>query len=382
MSRKGRVACTPLVSVCIPSFNHARFLPEAIESVLAQTYLHIELVIVDDGSTDGSLEIAQRYASRHPERVKVFVHDGNARRGISATGNLAFEKSRGDYWCGLSSDDAFVPDKVERQVMFLEQHPQIGILYGRPTMIDESGRAVGQGVVMDLSRERDPLRRLLEGNCIYGQTAMIRRECFEKVGLHDEALMYSDWELWIRIVAHYKIAFLPRPVTYYRIHTANTSIGRPPEIQLARHLEVMKALERKAAAIGGGLALPLSKALIQLQLAYLYFCAGARGAAARAVTAAYEIDPSVFRDSWFLGGWLRRRQGEVPSFMRSPADDFLPWFAGQVLPRASVETRWRLRFALVLAKAGIGARHLRRHARRRPESTLAPSGKVENDVQK
>ena len=90
------MARCPLVSVCIPSFNHARFLPAAIESVLAQTYPHIELVIVDDGSTDASLEIAQSYASRQPERVKVFVHAGNARLGTSAAANLAIEKSIGD----------------------------------------------------------------------------------------------------------------------------------------------------------------------------------------------------------------------------------------------------------------------------------------------
>src|SRR5437660_12511814 len=101
----------PLVSVCMPSFNHAPFLPTAIESVLAQTYPHVELVIVDDGSTDKSLEIARGYASRHPARVKVFTHDGNAHRGASATANLAFQRSGGGYWCGLSSDDAFVRAK-------------------------------------------------------------------------------------------------------------------------------------------------------------------------------------------------------------------------------------------------------------------------------
>jgi glycosyltransferase involved in cell wall biosynthesis len=373
VSRKRRLARAPLVSVCVPSFNHARFLPAAIESVLAQTYPRIELVIVDDGSADGSLEIAQNYALRYPERVKVFVHDGHARRGISATANLAFEKSSGDYWCGLSSDDAFVADKVERQVSFLEQHPDIGMVYGRGTVIDDCGRVLGPGFVIDLSRERDPLPRLLQENCIWGQTAMIRRECFDKVGLHDGHLMYSDWELWIRIAAHYKIAFLAGVMTYYRIHPGNSSIGLPPEVQLERHLEVMKTLEQKAPGAGGGLARPFIRALIELQLAYLYFCARDQGAADRAIKAAVEIDPAILGNIRFLTRWLRHRQGQTASFTSVPPHDFLVWFTRQAVPLAAVGkdkarppfSRWRLQFALLLAEYGFGAGQLRRRAWRR-----------------
>lgn len=358
----------PLVSVCMPSFNHAPFLPIAIESVLAQTYPFVELIIVDDGSTDVSLEIARGYASRYPGRVKVFSHEGNVNRGISATGNLALAKSTGAYWCGLSSDDAFIADKVERQVKFLDEHPAVGMVYGRATVIDDTGRVLGPGYVRDLSREPDPIPRLLQDNCIWGQTAMIRRECFEKVGDHDESLMYSDWELWIRIAAHYQIVFLPPPVAYYRIHATNTSLGQPVDVHLARHLDVMRALERKAPGMGGGLARPFNRALIELQLAYLYFCANDRRAAVRAIKAAFEIDPSAFYDLRFLAGWLRRRQSELASFMASPANDLLPWFAEQTFRIASVDLpgansyfrHWRLQFAFTLAKCGVIARHIRR----------------------
>jgi GT2 family glycosyltransferase len=357
----------------MPSFNHAPFLPTAIESVLAQTYPSVELVIVDDGSADKSLEIAQGYASRYPGRVKVFSHDGNANRGVSATGNLALAKSAGPYWCGLSSDDAFIADKVERQVRFLEEHPAVGMVYGRATVIDDTGRIVGPGYVRDLSREPDPIPRLLQDNCIWGQTAMIRRECFEKVGLHDESLMYSDWELWIRIAAHYRIAFLPSPVAYYRIHATNSSLGQPVDVHLARHLDVMRALERKAPGTGGGLARPFNRALIELQLAYLYFCANDESAAIRAIKAAFEIDPSVFRNVQFLAGWLRRRQADIAAFMTSPAQDFLPWFAEHTLPTVSglalggtsFSDRWRLQSAFVLAKWGVIARRIYWRARGR-----------------
>ena len=380
MSQERLAARAPLVSVCIPSFNHARFLPAAIESVLAQTYRNIELIIVDDGSTDESLVIARGYAARYPDRIKVFVHDDHGRRGISATSNLAFQKSSGDYWCGLSSDDAYIADKVERQVAFMARHPDVGMLYGRAVLIDETGRSLGYPPVRDLSRESDPLSRLLEGNCIFAQTVMVRRQCFEKVGLEgysDEKLDYSDWELWIRIAANYKVAFLARPTAYYRIHATNTSLGQSPEIQRARHLEVMTLIERKGLMIGGSLARPFNRALVKLQLAYLYFCSGDQGVASRAIEAAFEIEPRILLDFRFLSGWLLRRQDQIASFMASPANDFPSWFSVQMLsivsvgkPRGVLLLSRRLQLAALLANCGICARKLGRPAWRRLKPLL------------
>src|SRR5207302_10158974 len=360
----------PLVSVCMPSFNHAPFLPAAIESVLAQTYPHVELVIVDDGSTDKSLEIARGYASRHPARVKVFTHDGNAHRGASATANLAFQRSGGGYWCGLSSDDAFVRDKVERQVTFLGQHAEIGLVYGPATVIDADGRRLGLTFARDLSRERDPLLSLLEGNCLYARTVMLRRECLEKVGLRDEHLEYEDWELWIRIAAHYKMAFLPGPVAYYRIHTTNTAIGQEPEVHRGRYFDVMQALEAKTFKVGGSLAHPFTRAMIKLQLAYLHYCAADLTSAAQALKAALEIEPFVLLDYRFLAGWLIRRQREVALFTRSVANNYIEWFTSHVSGYVPADLRrtgyldpvWWLKFALLLARYGFSARRLLRRA--------------------
>src|SRR5207302_6249746 len=354
----------PLVSVCMPSFNHAAFLPTAIESVLKQTYPYVQLIIVDDGSTDKSLEIAQGYASRYPERVQVFTHEGNAHRGVSATANLAFQRSSGGYWCGLSSDDAFVRDKVERQVTFLAEHPEIGVVYGPATVIDADGRRVGLTFARDLTREPDPLLSLLEGNFLHPRTVMVRRDCLEKVGLRDESLEYDDWELWIRIAAHYKIAFLPGPVAYYRIHPTSTAIGQPPEFHRDRNLEVMQALEAKTFKVGGALVNPFNRAMIKLNLAYLYFCAADLSRAAEAMKAAIAIDPAVLLEYRFLAGWLIRRQREVALFTRSEARDYIGWFTAHASVYAPTDMRrtgaldaiWRLKFALLLGKYGFVSR--------------------------
>src|SRR2546425_2764299 len=320
------MAPDPLISVCIPSYNHGRFLTAAIESVLAQTYRNFELVIVDDGSTDGSLDILERYSSRYPGTVKYFSHPGRVRRGVSTTANLAIQRSHGEFWCGLSSDDAFCANKLERQLGFMQAHPEVGLLYGTVIAIDEHGRPLHKVKVKDISCDPNPLVTLLEWNWIYGQTVMLRRECFERVGLHDEELIYSDWELWIRILAHYQVGFLPEPVAFYRIHKGNTSVGSPPQVQLQRHLDVMRQLRLKAPVGAGGLAAPLTRVVLELQLAFLMFCAGDRAAAVQHVRAALQIDPQMFRRLRFLAGWTLRRHSDLHIFMGKPAVDFFAWF--------------------------------------------------------
>ncbi|MFQ5544349.1 MAG: glycosyltransferase [Acidiferrobacterales bacterium] len=323
---------TPLVSVCIPSYNHARFLPAAIESVLSQTYRSFEIVVVDDGSTDDSLAIAERYAAQYPSLIKVFVHLGKRQRGISATANLAFQKSNGEYWCGLPSDDAFYPDKLQLQIECLQNNPDVSLVYGYASPIDEMGNQLPGNLGVDASGEPDPLARLLQSNYIYGQTVMARRECLYKVGLHDEALVYSDWELWIRVLSHYRVSFLPRPVAFYRIHRYNTSVGSPPEVQLARHIAVMTAIRQKAYSAGGRLCNSDSQALIYLQLAYLFFCKGDTTRAAQDLQMAFQIAPSLFRRAGFITEWVLIRQREIRLFMSNPRSkyDFIRWTFTQI----------------------------------------------------
>lgn len=328
----------PLVSVCIPSYNHERFLPTAIESVLNQTYRSIELIIVDDGSNDGSLAIAKSYASLHPETVRIFTHPGHERRGISATANLAFQHSSGDYWCGLSSDDAFYPDKIRRQLTYMETHPDVGLSYGPVTEIDARGTLLGTYPTRDLSRDRNPVASLLEGNKIHAQTVMVRREHLNRVGLHDEDLVYSDWELWIRVLARSRVAFIDGPLASYRIHETNTSLRVAPEIQRARHMAVMLAVQRKADQVGGALAADSNKALVQLQIAFLRFCGGDTVEARNALREAHRLSPSLCANTIFLGGWLARRHRELAVFMQDPADDLIAWFTTEIsrLPGSSL----------------------------------------------
>lgn len=121
---------SPLVSVITPFLNAERFLTEAVESVLAQTYDRWELFLIDDGSTDGSSEIARGYAARYPSKIRYLEHEGHANQGTAASRNVAIRQSKGTYVAPLDADDVWLPAKLYRQVQLLESHPQVAMVYG------------------------------------------------------------------------------------------------------------------------------------------------------------------------------------------------------------------------------------------------------------
>src|SRR5713226_2909556 len=166
---------SPLVSICIPSYNQARYLRSAIESALSQTYDNIEVIVVDDGSTDDSLEVAQRYEASHPDSVKVFRHDDGSNKGVSATINVGIAQSRGNYWCVLGADDVFQRHKTKRQVAFLEKNAELSFVYSRADIINGSGDLVEGAMGRDITRTSDPIERMLCWNAIPASTVMVRR---------------------------------------------------------------------------------------------------------------------------------------------------------------------------------------------------------------
>ena len=121
----------PLVSIVTPCLNGAAFLGEAMESVLAQTYRNWEMIIVDDGSTDRSLSIAQDYAMRDPRRIHVLRHEGGGTRGKAVSRNHGIDHARGCFLAFLDADDAYLPGKLARQVSIAEAHPDVAPIFAR-----------------------------------------------------------------------------------------------------------------------------------------------------------------------------------------------------------------------------------------------------------
>lgn len=226
----------PRVSVVMASYNHESFVREAIESVLSQSYQDFEMVITDDCSADGTVNEIQ---SVPDSRIRMNVFTEN--RGACAAVNDALSRARGEYIAVLNSDDYFLPEKLDKQVAFLDANHGVGAVFGLPRFIDERGNLFSgkghpfQSLFTDKNGSRvDWLRRFFHnGNCLCHPTVLIRKGCYEKVGTFDPLLMQlPDLDLWVRLCIHYDIHVLPAQLTAFRIldREKNTSAGTPARL--------------------------------------------------------------------------------------------------------------------------------------------------------
>jgi GT2 family glycosyltransferase len=228
----------PLVSVVMPVHDGERFLGEAIESVLGQSHHDLELVLVDDGSRDRSWEIACAYA-RKDGRVRPFRNDRNL--GIVATRNRAFSEASqaSEYFAVMDCDDVCMPDRLERQVAFLEAHPEHAIVGGNTLIIDERGEQVG--VRRYPSAHEEIARVITRYNPIAQPTVMIRRTALDAVGRYSEHFpRCQDYDLWLRMAARFKVANLDAYTLKYRL-----SATQGKRTHLRATLKLTIALQRQ-----------------------------------------------------------------------------------------------------------------------------------------
>jgi alpha-1,3-rhamnosyltransferase len=295
---------TPLVSICVLSYNHARYLPQTLDSALAQTYPNIEIIVVDDGSKDESLAIARDYEAKYPARVKVRTHPNHENRGISRTINLATDSSTGSYWSVLGSDDILHTDKIEKQVAFLEARPELGFVYCHVDCIDFEGKKIPGRFGKDITSEPEPLKTMITENYIPAMAILARREAVARVGDHDPDLIYSDWDFWVRLMSLYKGGFIAESLSEYRVHSSNISIGAPRATQIShirdlyfkllQHVEKGLLDESYRKIIEGQIKdLPARQASWLLIDYYEFLANGQRKNAFRALQAAFRAAPAV-----------------------------------------------------------------------------------------
>jgi glycosyltransferase involved in cell wall biosynthesis len=239
-----------LVSVLIASYNYERFLPEAIESVLAQTYAYYELIICDDGSRDSSPEIIQKYADANPDRVRVVFKDNG---GVADALNYAYKASSGSIICLLDADDLFLEQKLESVVDAVSSDRTVGLIVNRMVKVDESGQTTGlipQFARLDRGLLRDQILRF-GGHFSFAPTSGISltRACADEVfPIPTQFRSEADIYILSQAALRRKVAAIDEPSSHYRLHDRNLSSS---ETLSAQHVDgVIRGLERMVAELG------------------------------------------------------------------------------------------------------------------------------------
>ncbi|WP_299487738.1 glycosyltransferase [Acaryochloris sp. IP29b_bin.137] len=200
------------VSVIIPAYNAMPYLPQTVESVLQQTFNNFEVLIIDDASTDETVEWASQLEDR---RVSLIQHDQN--QGLATTRNMGINRAKGDYIAFLDADDVWEPTKLSKQIQVLNRDTHIGLIYTSAAIINEEGQTTGR--MFKAFKEGNVWELLIQGNFVdCPSSVMVRRECFDQVGLFDiNFRCVEDWEMWIRIAKRYRFAAIHEPLVKFRM---------------------------------------------------------------------------------------------------------------------------------------------------------------------
>jgi glycosyltransferase involved in cell wall biosynthesis len=234
------------ITACITSYNQRDYLIEAIESVLAQTRQPAEIVIIDDASTDGSVEVITDYAARYPELIRPVLKDSN--RGVVDTFNLGLDIARGDYISFLAGDDRWLPAKLEREATRLSAPDNPGAVYSDYYYTDSGGRRVYLWAGPRRPPEGDILLPVLARD--FPHRALFRGELadlrlWREVGHFDLSFtLYEDWDMRIRLAKRLRYAYVPEPLSEYCRHGAGLSTA-----SIERHLAATDHIERKYAEL-------------------------------------------------------------------------------------------------------------------------------------
>lgn len=216
----------PLVSVIVPCYNYARYVGDAISSILEQDYPNFELIIVDDGSSDDSLEVIDKAVRdlRAKSLVRHIEVINQENSGVSAALNAGISRSKGEFVATFDADDVMVPGRLSLQVDYLKDQPAVGCLGGRAVRIDDQGNLLDNKVKEKGVCSYDFEAALACALVVGGNLAMYRREALLVVGGYDPEIKIQDFQMTLRIAhAGYRVDVLPETITLYRKHPGSLS---------------------------------------------------------------------------------------------------------------------------------------------------------------
>ena len=253
---------SPTVSVVLPVFNCEKYIGAAIESIVTQTYRDFELVIVNDGSTDNTESIVRKFSD-----PRIIYQKNEKNSGLIYTLNKAIETSKGKYIARMDSDDISLPDRLQQQCEFLEQHPDVGIVATTIINIDDNDRQLGAWELDRKTVSHSTIRKaMLRENCISHPSVMGKAELFHRFPYQEQQKNVEDYDLWLRLLANnIQFAKIANPLLLYRIHEASvTSVVLKNKNFFFKHLHMKLRLLADLGKFNGYALRILLSALIDL----------------------------------------------------------------------------------------------------------------------
>jgi glycosyltransferase involved in cell wall biosynthesis len=237
----------PLVSFAIPSYNHEKYIGEMLDSCIAQTYPNIEVVVVDDASTDNSRQVIEDYVQRYPAIIRAEFNATNL--GQALTARNALRLTRGEYLAGIGSDDVSLPHRIAAGMEILMTNPALGAVFSKAEIIDETSRTINSPIASVFNCEYDDIRwRLLAGNFLCGPSILVRSNLLRKVLPNPNLRYVEDFDLSLRILDTHELLRVDDVWVKYRSHGKNLSIHTADNIPFAGNYEtaicILSALNR------------------------------------------------------------------------------------------------------------------------------------------
>lgn len=233
----------PKISVVIPTYNATATVLETIASVQAQTLRDLEIIVINDGSTDDLLDVIQPVLT--DQRVQVYSYPNG---GLPVARNRGIARSTGEYIAFIDADDLWTPDKLERQLQALESNPRAGLAYSWTYFMEEDGQHYHTD--RPIGFEGDVLKELMHWNFLcHGSNPLLRRSVIEAVGEFDPSLPSAeDWDYWLRVAARWEFALVPQPQIYYR--QGGSAMSSKVAVMEAAQLAVLdRAFQRAPASL-------------------------------------------------------------------------------------------------------------------------------------
>jgi glycosyltransferase involved in cell wall biosynthesis len=219
----------PLVTIGVPNHNYPHYVLDTLNSVANQTYQNIELIIVDDLSTDNSVEVIDKWISNYNGSITINFIKNGVNFGLTKVCNIILENATGKYFQTLDADDIILPKKIEKQVALLEASENTALIYSNIGVINEAGEVINSDYLARIGYDKNDMpqgrifEKLFDFNFIPLPSVLINTEYAKRVGGFDETLQVQDYYLWLKLSEQYKIIYLVENTALYRQHAISMS---------------------------------------------------------------------------------------------------------------------------------------------------------------